>query len=97
MALKVVWSSRASQKFDEIVSYLLKEWGEKPTQVFIAKVFDFIDILSEFPEIGSIENKEKNIRGFLIVKQVTVFYQIENKRILLLMFFDNRQNPIQKK
>jgi len=97
MALTIVWSKRASLKFDQIISFLLVEWGEKSAKEFFIKVFEFLETLSEFPEIGSIENKEKNIRGFTIVKQVTVFYRITNDKILILLFFDNRQNPKKKK
>jgi plasmid stabilization system protein ParE len=97
MALIIVWSKRASLKFDQIVSYLIETWGEKSAKQFIGKVFAFIEILSEFPEIGSVENKEKNIRGFTIVKQVNLYYRIQNDKIILILFFDNRQNPKKKK
>jgi len=97
MALSIIWSKRASLKFDQIISYLIAEWGEKSAKEFIIKVYDFLETLSEFPEIGSLENKEKNIRGFTIVKQVTLFYRIKNDKIFLILFFDNRQNPKKKK
>jgi len=97
MAVKIVWSKKASLKFDQIVTYLLDEWGENVAKEFIQKVFDFFDILSDFPEIGSLENKEKNIRGFTIVKQVTLFYRIKDDTVILILFFDNRQNPNKKK
>lgn len=97
MALTLYWSTRADKKFDEIIEYLLQEWGETVTKAFVKKVYDFLDILIEFPEIGSIEHVERNIRGFVIVKQLTVFYKIENDKIVLLNFFDNRQNPKRKK
>jgi len=97
MALKIVWSKRASLKFDQIITYLIEEWSEKSAKQFIVKVFDFLEILSEFPEIGSIENKEKNIRGFTITKQVNLYYRINSDKIILIMFFDNRQSPKRKK
>ena len=97
MALKIIWSKRASLKFDQIVTYLIDEWSEKSAKQFIAKVFDFLEILSEFPEIGSVENKEKYIRGFTIVKQVNLYYRIKSDKIILIIFFDNRQNPKKKK
>jgi plasmid stabilization system protein ParE len=97
MALKIVWSKRASLKFDQIITYLIDEWSEKSAKQFIGKVFDFLEILSEFPEIGSVENIEKNIRGFTIVKQVNLYYRIKSDKIILIMFFDNRQNPKNKK
>jgi len=46
MAVKIVWSKKASLKFDQIVTYLLDEWGEN---------------------------------------------------VILILFFDNRQNPNKKK
>ncbi len=57
MALTIVWSRRASLKFDQIIiSYLIAEWGEKSAKDFFIKVFEFLETLSEFPEIGSLEN-----------------------------------------
>ena len=61
------------------------------------QVYDFLEILSEFPEVGTIENKEKGIRGFTIVKQVNIFYKISGDKIILLDFFDNRQDPVKKR
>jgi len=97
MALRIVWSKRASQKFDHIVDYLENEWGDKATREFVGKVFDFLDILSDFPEIGSLENKEKNIRGFTITRYVNLYYRVKSDNIVLIIFFDNRQNPDKKK
>ena len=97
MALIIQWSKKADKSFDKILAYLLLEWGESLSRSFTKKVFDFLDILSEFPELGTIENPEKGIRGFLIVKQIVVFYKITEKEIILLDFFDTRQHPEKKK
>lgn len=97
MALDIKWSKRADKKFDKILDYLTINWSERVTAHFVKKVYDFLDILSEFPEIGSIENEEKGIRGFTIVNQVNIFYRIKGKTIILLDFFDNKQNPNKKR
>lgn len=97
MALEISWSKRADKKFDKILEYLLNSWGERVTKNFVRKVFDFIDILSEYPELGTIENKAKEIRGFTIVKQINIFYKIKGQTINILDFFDNRQNPNKKR
>ena len=54
-------------------------------------------MISEFPEIGSLENTDLNIRGFVIVKQITIFYQVRNEMIIILNFYDNRQRPKSKR
>ena len=96
MALKIYWTKRAEKSFENIIDFLLEEWNEKVAENFTKKVFDFLNILSEFLEIGSIENSEKEIRGFNIIKQVILFYRVKENKIILLKFFNNRQNPKKK-
>ncbi|WP_462318919.1 type II toxin-antitoxin system RelE/ParE family toxin [Marinilabilia sp.] len=97
MALNLYWSKKADRKFDVIINYLLEEWGKQATKTFVQKVYEFLDLVVEFPEIGTMENAEKQIRGFTIVKQVNVFYTVTEKGIILLDFFDNRQHPKRKR
>ena len=97
MAFQIVWSKRSVEKFDKIIAYLIKEWGEKVTVSFVKKVYDFIDLIAEYPEIGTLENREKNIRGFIIVKQICIFYKVSQETIIILSFFDTRQNPKRKR
>jgi len=96
MALKIYWSIRADKNFDKLTDYLTEKWGEKVTVAFVKKVYEFLDILVELPEVGKIENKERNIRGFVIVKQITIFYKIKNNKIILLNFYGNQTNPKKK-
>jgi plasmid stabilization system protein ParE len=96
MALKIFWTKRALNNFDKILEYLEKELGETTTRAFAIKVHNFVDNLQDFPELGTLQNSEKQIRGFVIVKQVTIFYQISDDRIKILNLFDNRQNPKKK-
>jgi len=97
MALDVFWTKRADKKFDKIIAYLQKEWSTSVASSFVKRMYEFVDILAEFPEIGKIEHKEHNIRGFVVVKQVTVFYKITSKGIIILNLFDNRQSPKRRK
>jgi plasmid stabilization system protein ParE len=93
MALKINWSTRADIKLDQLIIYLQSEWGESVVQAFMRKLYDFLEILSEFPEIGSMQYPEKQIRGFALTKQVSIFYRMDEDQIVLLDFFDNRSDP----
>jgi len=97
MALNIVWTKRADNKFNNIILYLEKEWGIRVTSAFVKKVYDFFDILIEFPKIGTIEHKEKNIRGYTITKQINIYYKIKGDNIIILDFYDNRRNPKRKR
>ena len=50
-------------------------------------------ILQEFPEMGTLEIKAKNLRGFQLTKQTRVYYRIKGEQITILTFFDSRQDP----
>jgi plasmid stabilization system protein ParE len=97
MALEILWTRLADRKFDKIIDYLLNARNQRVTESFVKNVYDTIDILAEFPELGTIEHKEKGIRGFTIVKQINVFYKVIDNKIIILNFFDNRQAPEKKR
>ena len=97
MALNIVWTKRANNKFDTIILYLEQEWGMKATSVFVKKVYNFLDVLIEFPEIGTLEHKEKNIRGYTITKQVNIYYKIKENKIIIRDFYDNRRHTKRKR
>lgn len=96
MAKEIVWSKRADIKFDKIIEYLQQEWNETVVTAFVKKTYDFLDILLEFPEIGTVENKQRDIRGFVLTKHITIFYKIKGNIIILLNFFDSSQHPKNK-
>jgi plasmid stabilization system protein ParE len=52
--------------------------------------------LAQNPEMGSVEHFEKQIRGIVITKHNTLFYRIEEEKLILLNFFANRQHPEKK-
>jgi plasmid stabilization system protein ParE len=97
MALAIFWSKKADKRFEAVIEYIEKEWGTRTASLFVKKVYDFLDILSEYPEIGSLENRDLNIRGFVIVKQLTIFYQLQDNKIVILNFYDNRQKKRRKR
>jgi plasmid stabilization system protein ParE len=96
MALNIQWSTRADIKLDQLIIYLETEWGETVVKAFMRKLYDFLELLSEFPEIGSMQYPEKRIRGFALTKQVSIFYRVDEDQIVLLDFFDNRSDPKKK-
>ena len=96
MALKIRWTNRADIKLDQLIIYLESEWGESVVQAFMRKLYDFLEIMSEFPEIGSMQYPEKQIRGFALTKQVSIFYRVDDNQIVLLDIFDNRSDPKKK-
>jgi len=94
--MQVFVSKRAEQNYQSIKKYIIKDFGENVAAIFELRTIDFLDLLSNFPLIGSLEIPDKNIRAFQLTKQTRVFYRIKNENIIILNFFDVRQNPVKK-
>ena len=91
--MRISLTKRAEKNYRSIKDYITNEWGERVAEAFEQKTIDFLDLLEDFPEMGVVEVIEKQIRGFQLTKQTRVFYRIKGERIIILTFFDVRQDP----
>ena len=73
MALEVKWSAKGSKSLYQITTYLEEYLSQKSLIEFIDNVFDCIDQILAFPEIGVIEIKETKLRSYLINKNLRLF------------------------
>ena len=93
MAIEIKWSKKGSKSLYQITTYLEEYLSEKSLIEFIDNVFECIDQISQFPEIGVIENKKKGLRSYLINKNLRLFYRTTKFKIVLVAFIDTRTNP----
>lgn len=93
MAKTIVWTKRANNSFNNVIAYLEEEWNSKVTKEFVVRTYRIIDLLAENPELGSIEDHSKNVRGFLITKHNLLFYRVTHESIILLNLYDTRSKP----
>jgi plasmid stabilization system protein ParE len=79
MVRKIVWTKPATLKLKNVVSYLERDWGSFVAQNFLKRTNDIIELLSEYPFLGTMENPKKNIRGFLLTKHNRLFYRVTDE------------------
>jgi plasmid stabilization system protein ParE len=91
--MHIFFTKRAETNYRDIKEYLTKTWGDVVTDVFEQKVSDFLTLLKDFPELGTEEVAEKQIRAFQLTRHTRVFYRLKKEKIIILMFFDVRQDP----
>lgn len=94
---KIVWNRRASKQLQELQVYLEKEFGSNTVKTFTNRLFKFLELLTKYPHIGTLENKTEDIHGFLLHRHTTIFYKVKQDTIYILSLFDNRQNPDKRK
>ncbi|QLH33035.1 MAG: type II toxin-antitoxin system RelE/ParE family toxin [Cyclobacteriaceae bacterium] len=74
-----------------IVEYIIQKWGEKTAREFIDKVDEIFNLLKSYPLMGQVESND--IRGFQLSRHTRILYRIRNNKIIILSFFDVRQDP----
>lgn len=95
--MKILWTKKAQTSFDQIIEFLQEEWNLNSAIKFVQKTNSFIETLKEQPKIGRPEKVKKDLRSFVLSRQTTVFYRIKsNEVVILLKFFDTRQNPLKR-
>ena len=95
--MKILWTISAQKSFDQIIEFLQEEWSLNSAIKFVQKTNNLIETLKEQPKIGRPEKVKNDLRSFVLSRQTTVFYRIKSiVVIILLKFFDTRQNPLKR-
>jgi plasmid stabilization system protein ParE len=97
MALKVIWSPRALDNLQNVITYLKENWDEQVVRGFVERTEKIIKIITEHPEIFRIVSEKRQIREAVITKHNLLIYKATDTHILLLAVFDTRQHPRKKR
>ncbi|PKP15249.1 MAG: hypothetical protein CVU07_10740 [Bacteroidetes bacterium HGW-Bacteroidetes-23] len=93
--MEIIWSKNAQITFGSIVSYLEHNFGVLHTKKFIAKTDSRIKSIAIFPEIYKAVSLKHSVRKAVVTKQCSFYYEINRNTIVILYFWDNRQEPIE--
>ncbi len=92
--MTIVWSQKAGETFQRNIDYLKENWTQTEVDKFIARVFQYLDILGAEPFIARRTYKTKNTYIGVIIPHISVVYRIKPRKGLLelVTFIDNRQS-----
>jgi plasmid stabilization system protein ParE len=93
MSLAIAWTPEARETFDHTVNLIESQWGAKSAEKFVRTANKTINNIALQPYIfkGSFA---QNTRQAFITRQTSMFYEVHTSHILILFFWDNRQEPI---
>ncbi|MDX2189947.1 MAG: type II toxin-antitoxin system RelE/ParE family toxin [Bacteroidota bacterium] len=91
--VKIVWTTEAIQERDEIFKYWNKRnHSNNYSKKLRALIREALDTIRNHPEIGKptliVNTKIKVIKDYLLV------YRISENNLIILAFWDSRQNPV---
>ena len=94
--MEIVWSKRAESSYFKIRKHIRKGFSAKEEASFVQQVFETLATIESFPKAfpETNMNRIKATRKAVIHPHSSVFYRIETKkRVRLLLFGDNRNDP----
>ena len=91
---EVVFSKKANETFDLIQTQLLERWGIDIVIKFEQRAIKVIETIADSPFIYQSVKTNAEVRKAVIHKNCSLFYKVSEQKIVLLFFWDNRQDPI---
>ncbi|MXN92808.1 type II toxin-antitoxin system RelE/ParE family toxin [Flavobacterium sp. Sd200] len=97
MAIKeIVWSELAKAEFANVLEfYLFRNGNANYSQNLLTEVEELLNILSQNELIGRLT--QNKITRVIPIQYYLLFYEINNNRIEIVSFWDNRQDPEKNK
>ena len=92
MAYKIKKSKVFLKNVLSTVNYLEKEWSLISAQKFQSILDSKINELSNYPKMGSVISKNKNIRKLSITKNNKIYYRVLKDEINILTLFEIKMN-----
>ncbi len=93
MAYQIIVKKCFTNKVQEVLVYLEKEWSHKVAANFLLKIDRRIELLTKQPFVGKSSSKIKNVRGLLITRHNKLYYIVKDDKVIILNMYDTRMNP----
>lgn len=92
--MTIIWSQKAGETFQRNIDYLKENWTQNEVNKFIARVFEYLEVLAGEPFIARRTYKTKDTYIGVIIPHISIVYRIKPRKKLLevVTFIDNRQS-----
>jgi len=90
---EIVFSKKANETFDLIQLQLLERWGTATVIKFEQRIVRVIAAITESPFIYQALEIDPEVRKIVIHANCSLFYKVSGQKIVILFFWDNRQDP----
>ena len=94
MTFEIKLTPEAEEPFDAVITQLRDRWSNTFVTKFEDKISKVLDIISITPDIFPVVNENMQIRRCLLHKNCSMLYKINNDIILIICFWDNRQERL---
>jgi len=94
MSFELIFTPEAEETFDAVITQLQQRWGEKFVDKFEKRVSDCLDTIANTPFIYPVTEENQGIRKCILHKTCSMLYKVDEHKIIIICFWDNRQEPL---
>jgi plasmid stabilization system protein ParE len=94
MSFEIKFTPEAEETYDALASQLHQRWGERFVIKFENRVSKSLNTISATPFLYPIADENTEVRKCLLHKNCSMLYKIYDETVLIVCFWDNRQDPI---
>jgi hypothetical protein len=94
MSLKIIATPWAEETYTLLTAQLRQRWGDEFVNKFEAKIEKRIGAIMTSPHIYPVAEENMGLRKCVLHKNCSMLYKVDDEVILIVCFWDNRQDPI---
>ncbi len=91
--MKVLWTYTAIEQLNSNILYLKENWDAKVLDDFLEELDKTVDYISKGLIFGMYDERT-NFHKYLVVRQIYLFYKIENNILYIEYLWNNYQKPL---
>ncbi len=85
---------KLTENAEKTFSQIINKYSDLKASKFSNQTISTIEIIVQNNHIGT-KYKKTSFRKFLISNQVYLFYTVEKQTIYIVLFWDNKRNPLE--
>jgi plasmid stabilization system protein ParE len=94
MNFDIRFTPEAEETFQNIVGQLRTRWGNGFVKKFKNKVASTLKTISSTPYLYPVAEEHTQLRRCVLHKNCSMLYKIYDHKIVVICFWDNRQDPL---
>ena len=91
--MNVIWTSLAKKSYNQNIEFILELWNIKIVKDFILEVEKTMNLIQSNPNCFEKWNLNTAFRKGFINENVSFYYKVHLKEIVVYLFWNNLQNP----
>lgn len=91
---KLYFSQEAKVSFEALLEQVKIRWGTKTAKQFQKDTRRVLNVVTKFPFVFQTVQEDAQVRRAIIHRTISFLYRVVGKEIQVIVFFDNRQEPI---